>query len=245
MKAKVAIALLSLLVLPAINAHGGVISFSDTEFLNANWIGVEVQDTTPNDSFTFSSTQLGTGGNPGAYRQVINQLNTPTASNIASGHLFQGGSFDPGQDGTFISLDMSLDGIGIGGPAGAMGYGVLLEQDSNYFSVGLGQVLNSTGWMTFSGTGLVESDFIALGAGALDLSNAGTPVSIGFFVSNGTFGQPSTNEGGGDNWSLTIQTAQTAIPEPSTFVLFGVGVLGMLGYGWRCRKRTASFHSVA
>ncbi len=30
-----------------------------------------------------------------------------------------------------------------------------------------------------------------------------------------------------------------AIPEPSTFALFGIGILSLLGYGWRRRKKSA------
>jgi hypothetical protein len=32
---------------------------------------------------------------------------------------------------------------------------------------------------------------------------------------------------------------QTTIPEPSTFVLFGIGLLGILEYSWRRRKKAA------
>lgn len=31
--------------------------------------------------------------------------------------------------------------------------------------------------------------------------------------------------------------AVTAVPEPRTIMLLGIGVLGMLGYGWRRRKQ--------
>lgn len=219
-------------------AFGGVISFSDAEFANSNWVGVEILDTTPNDSFVFSATQIGVGGNPNSYRQVINELNTTAASDIASGHLFQGGNFDPGQDGTFVSLDMSFDGIGINGPAGAMGYGVLLEQDGNYFSVGLGQVLNGRGWAAFNGIGLIESNFSALGTGVLDFSIGGSPIGIGFLVSNGTFGLPSTNEGGVDNWSISITTSAAQIPEPASLTLFGLGLLSLCAARRRNKNTT-------
>jgi hypothetical protein len=34
-----------------------------------------------------------------------------------------------------------------------------------------------------------------------------------------------------------LEKAGAEIPEPSTLTLFGTGTLGLLGYGWRRRKR--------
>jgi hypothetical protein len=46
--------------------------------------------------------------------------------------------------------------------------------------------------------------------------------------------------GAGDSVTLTITTAATAVPEPSTMALAGLGALGLVGYGIRRRKaRTA------
>lgn len=40
------------------------------------------------------------------------------------------------------------------------------------------------------------------------------------------------------NWVLqTSQTPQTPIPEPSTLILFGIGMLGVLGYGFSRKRR--------
>ena len=208
---------ISALLLFATIASADTVTISDSSFANTDWTTVELRDETPNDSFVFSGTQVITGGNPGSYRQVINELNTSTASGITAGHLFLGGGFDPGSSGAIASIDVSFDGIGVQGPAGAMGYALLLEQDGNYFGSGLGQVLNGQGWITLGETGLVESDFLAFGSGTLDLSAGASPITFGFAVSNGTFGSPSTNEGGVDNWSVTIHT--TTIPEPSSFAL--------------------------
>jgi len=43
-----------------------------------------------------------------------------------------------------------------------------------------------------------------------------------------------------DAFLLTLVTPQIAgtIPEPSTLVLFGIGAVSLLAYGWRRRKRT-------
>lgn len=225
----------------ATGAHGAVISFSDTEFLDANWSGVvalnEPQNPVdPVGNFTFTAMHQPTGGVANtAYRQVINTIDTFDPSNIGSGHFLAGATFDPGQDGTFASLDMSLFGNSINATAGAMAYGVLLEQSGFFFRFGLGQTLNGAGFELFSGANLVEADFTALNGGVLDLSNSGAEVKIGAIVFNGTFGAPgapSVNEGGIDNWSATIRTVE--LPEPGTMALFG---LGLAGLGFARRKR--------
>jgi len=205
-------------------AHGAVIEFSDTEFQNGDWSGVEVRDTTPNNSFVFNAGQQLAGGNPGAYRRVTNELGTNTASLITSGHIFAGGTFDPGEDGHFVSFDITLDGISIGAAAGAMAYGLLLEQGGNFYTRSLGQVLNGGVWQSLSATGIVESDFFSETGGTLDLSDSGSVISVGFFVANGTFGTPSINEGGVDNWNLKIN-----LPEPGGLGLVIAGLVALLG----------------
>lgn len=209
-------------------AIGATITYSDSDFADANWSAVEVLDTSPDNSYSFTAAQSLVGGNPGAYRRVVNTLGTTTPSLIGSGHFQVGAVFDPGEDGTFGSLDMSFRGISVDAEADAMGYGVLVEQGGNYFQVGLGQVLNNTGWMLFNGTGLVESDFLALGGGTLDLSDSGSAISIGVIVRNGTFGAPgipSVNEGGIDNWSVSVHTVE--IPAPGGVVLLGLALAGI------------------
>jgi len=39
---------------------------------------------------------------------------------------------------------------------------------------------------------------------------------------------------------LQLVTEATPTPEPSTFILFGIGLAGMAVYGWRRRKQAAA-----
>lgn len=39
--------------------------------------------------------------------------------------------------------------------------------------------------------------------------------------------------------TLTVQSELDAVPEPATIVIFGIGILGIAGYGWRRRKCTS------
>lgn len=217
-------------------AIGATITYSDTDFINANWNAVEALDTSPDNSFSFSASQVLAGGNPGAYRGVTNTLGSLTPSFIGSGHFRVGATFDPGDDGTFASLDMSLDVISLDATAGAMGFAVLLEQGGNFFSVGLGQVLNGAGWEARSASGLTEGDFVALGAGVLDLSDSGSLVNLGVIVRNGTFGAPgvpSVNPGGFDNWSVSVHTVE--IPAPTAAAVLP---LALLAFGLVRRRRS-------
>lgn len=68
-----------LMLCEASSARGSV-TFSDAEFEDADWTVVEVLDTTPNDSFTFSGTRTSSGGNPAgaiAYGIVLEQGREP------------------------------------------------------------------------------------------------------------------------------------------------------------------------
>lgn len=233
MKLKSVIAGIGTASLLASGANAATITFSDFDFADTDWSAVEALDTSPDNSFSFSGAQVPFLGNPGAYRQVLNQLVSTTPSNIGAGHFQTGAVFDPGQDGTFGTLDMSFDGISLGADAGAMGYAVLVEQGGNFFQFGLGQVLDNDGWANFSAVGLVESDFTALDGGTLDLSNAGAEIAIGIHVRNGTFGlpgDPSINKGGFDNWTASIHTVE--VSEPGLLALIGLGLAG-LAYGRR------------
>ena len=74
--------------------------------------------------------------------------------------------------------------------------------------------------MNFSSTGLTSGDFIPETGGVLDLSDSGSAISLGVLVFNGTFGTPSVNSGGFDNWSVTVNT----VSEPDALLVLGAGL---------------------
>ena len=215
-------------------ARGETVFVADT-FLNSNWLASELTDTTPGDTFVFTASQQLTGGNLDAYRRLTHRSSSPDSPAVAinSAHVYQLGSFDPGEDGTVESIDFSWEGISIASTAGAVGYGALVVQDGVYYAAPGDQVLNDAGWQAFSFPGLGSSDFVGVVGGVIDnslhpdFSDAGSPIQFGFYAGNGTFGE-SFNEGGVDNWAVLVHLV-APVPEPSSLTILAVGLMVCAG----------------
>jgi hypothetical protein len=91
------------------------------------------------------------------------------------------------------------------------------------------------------------SSFQAIGTGtdtkhAGLLSFFGLP-SISFSFANSELSGIATSSGTGFTASVTeadlTNMAPTATPEPATILLFGAGLAGLVGYGWRRQAHTA------
>lgn len=235
MPRSIIIAGLCLCLLAPMSAHAMVISISDTEFQNSDWSITELTDTTPNNSAAFTGTQVSSGGNPGNYRRLTNEMNTPTASSIAAGHLYLGLGFDPGEDGHFASLSFSFDGISDpASPSGAVAYQLLAEQNGNFFRAPASfiAVISGTGWQNNALSGVTASDFVLhSGTGSLDLTDSGSLVRFGIFTSNGSAGEPSINIGGFDNFNVSV-----AVSSPGSAAILIPALVAVAGFR-RVRRR--------
>jgi len=111
----------------------------------------------------------------------------------------------------------------------------------------------------------VTVDFTGLNLSSSIFSNIPTPGSGSWELWNISWDVTATTPGLGNDLSFELATpgplssnlafdgvgslssngsgflvSFTPIPEPSTLVLFGIGVLGMLGIGWRRRRKQAT-----
>jgi len=102
--------------------------------------------------------------------------------------------------------------------------------------------LFNPGWGVFS-TGLDLTSYVAAtfgnGEGAIVVGNSGRSIVNGFL--NDTF---VTAAEGQQLYINEIQYAfgqvATPVPEPASMTMFGIGGLGLLGYGWRRKKAVAA-----
>jgi hypothetical protein len=105
------------------------------------------------------------------------------------------------------------------------------------------------GGQTFASSG--SGDFIDIGAGFLDVPVgyvSGHSLSDTSTYDNKTFAKLGVTPGTyvwtwgtgthADSFTLQVGPA-TATPEPASLTLLGIGAVGLLGYGWRRRRRAA------
>jgi hypothetical protein len=224
---------LLLVALVASPADASVI-LSDAVFDESDWTSLELIDTSTSDSFVITAGQRLSGGNPDEYWRVLHTLNEagPPGVKIRSGHVFQPGSYEPSTQGAVAGVQFDFEGFSlVGNTAGAMGYGALIEQDGMFFVSGFGQTLDGAGFEAFGGSVLSATDFAKVVGGTSvdttmnpDFSASGGVMKFGFFASNGTFGTPSLNEGGIDNWRVEI----TQVPAPPMLALIASAAAGGL-----------------
>lgn len=208
---------------------------SDGSFNNTDWSAIKVADSTVSGDASVVAAQTGTGGNPGAHRDIIHIWDVvPSGVSVAFAHLFTPLTFDP-STGTITSLSVSFDAMCDVAPiVNAIGFGPVLKQDGVYYAHSSGAAaIVGNGWTSLNFANLTELsffDYYNTGVAHPDFSAAGSPIQLGFWSSNGGSGFTSNNHsasGGVDNFQINATIAP--IPEPSQFALALAGFAGVVG----------------
>lgn len=209
------------------------ITFSDGTFDDADWSGTVF--TLGPTGGTASGSQILTGGNPDAYRQVQATVNS-TAGTGQNGSaslysIYAPAVYDPASLGAITSIDFSIDTFQTSSASGGTVTAALL-QDGVLFTGSRGLAGPEMDWTNKQILGLAQSEFLEIdstgrGISNPDFSRSGSPITFGFryVISTPINGPGGSRTAGFDNWSLTAN-----IPEPtvlSMLVLFAAsaGVL--------------------
>jgi hypothetical protein len=198
---------------------------SDGTFSNSNWTLDTLSYTGPTPSA--SATQETSGGDPGDFRQLT--MTYGGDGNIYTGSVYNAYTYDPATQGAIETLDYTYDLELInGGDSNIVGYGVLVEQDGQFYVAGASSTPvypNTDEWASRNSGLLTATDFtdILNPSEHPNFSSSGDPIEFGYYADNGTedAGQ-STTVSGIDNWEVDIQSTPT--PEPPSLLTLASGV---------------------
>jgi hypothetical protein len=188
---------------------------------------------------TITAAQCATCGNPNFALQVKEMFGDTTSATgeTALGFVNNTFTYDPSTSGPITSIDASVDKdatvTGIGGTLGNT-FRPLIEQDGNYYLAAIVGASFSpttspftTGFISFSGLGLVAPDFLQFDFttglfGTASPNFSGDPMKFGLAQITTLAGVSAgaTLEQDYDNLSLTSST-----PEPSSVLLLSTLVL--------------------
>lgn len=210
-------------------SQAAIITISDTEFSSSDWNVHEL--TVTNASQT--AAQLPVGGNPDNFRSMSHTLD-PGASSLFVFHEFTGSDYTPSTDGLITSLDYAEDQIRVTS-FGAIGANPALMQNGTVY-VGPDITFSNDVWNTTSLLGLSAADFDDGGGGNPDFSLTGSVISFGYRRWNTSAGN-LVKDHGIDNWSVTLQTSPSSVPEPGSMAF--LGIMTCLGAGILKRRRSA------
>jgi len=219
------------LALSPFTALSAPTTFSDGTFIDADWSVAFVFDDTASRPATFTVNQVGTGGNPGAYRFETHRMDQ---GNLHVVSLHSGFLYDPAVSGAISAIDFSYD---LTHPSTYSGsYWPVLAQNGTYYAPQAGDVAPLGGaWTHFGHNDLDALDFTRqFGSGAVtpDFSSSGAPMQFGYFFANthvSGVGNFFSYSSGIDNFQVTI------VPEPSTWALL---LLGGATLALAARKRS-------
>ncbi|MCE9544995.1 MAG: autotransporter-associated beta strand repeat-containing protein [Planctomycetia bacterium] len=175
---------------------------------------------------------------------IVNDGGTLGGTGIVGGAtaVLSGGKLAPGASIDTLTIDDTLDISGaVGGPAGSMLFelgpsplgDMVVLTDSNALTIGTG-LLNFDDFV-FTDLGVTAGTYTLFDTNTDILGTLGTSLSgtIGGYTA--TLSLADTN----NDIVLTLISEVSAVPEPSTFVLAAVGLLGLCGVAVRRKYRRA------
>jgi len=194
----------------------GPLVFSDGTFVTTEWSQEEyISGPTGGSS---SVAQRGSGGNPGAYREVVATKNATAGTGQSGGTTVYSfrplATYRPGEEGAITTIDFSIDAkqnvMASGGSvtlALQQGGGRWAAPGSS--SPGGRLAVEETTWTRKERAGLTQNDFSdPLRPGERpNFSASGGPITLGFAygVSTVVDGGVSTRTADFDNWMVTIR----------------------------------------
>ncbi|MEO5786388.1 MAG: hypothetical protein ABIS17_12880 [Casimicrobiaceae bacterium] len=213
-------------------------SVSDSTFLDTNWT---LTTFTSGNGGSVVAGQVASGGNPGAFRNVTDNLNAaPSGSQtiVLGASIYTPFTYAPATSGAIASLSYSEDAACTSGCFGnGQSTGPALLQNGNIY------ILSSSTVITGPGTTFVNHSLSALTAADFGLVNVtttaifdntqhpnfsatGAPIQFGFFRANGTGinGGGYSLAAGIDNWQIVIAAA--APPPPTSNPAASIPTLG-------------------
>lgn len=183
-----------------------------------------------------NTINVASGGNPGAFLQATHSITY--GDRIWTGGIKTDFFYDPVIYGAIDSLAINADLLH--SPGGSSAWQLVIEQgEHQYYSFPRGVFYQNNLWSAVTLSDLVATNFDTNPSAGYDgvladgihpdFSSTALPLQFGFMFGNRLTGPGQlTNTLGLDNFSLNINTA-APIPEPSTMLLFGIGMAGLVG----------------
>lgn len=193
---------------------------------------------------SINTSQILTGGNPGAAVQALHTVPTHSSTFYISQYLMNSSFvYDPGTQGAIDTIDFLGDAYVLmsPGPLTASGIAAILSQGGDYYVHWVSIPIVNNSWQTGSQNGLLATDFNLVNnllTGATDSTShpdfTSGNIQFGLFLGEWTTGTVA------QNWDLRLDNISytvNAVPIPAAVWLFGSGLLALISIARR--KETA------
>ena len=247
----VSIKLLSATVLAGLctTCFASSVTFTDGNFSTTTWTNSSLVYDDPSVpgppplTSTGSINRQPSGGDPGAYDQNVH--NITYGDTIYTIAVDSAATYNPSMSGAISNIVFSADLMQ--STAGSSAWQLVVVQNGvKYYSVPLG-AFSGAAWAAYSLSGLTQSNFdtdpTALFLGEVgtgqepNFSASGAPLTFGYALGNRLSGPGTiTTVLGIDNWSVTINSASSSVPEPNSGVVVSAALALFLFFGVAKRR---------